>query len=112
MMLSGGLKGLKGNDMSSKAWEKPEFKTKMKYKVGQTELLQSANMIAKFCQSHIIGRKTRENVQQKRWEQANRAAYKIQVLSYEKLFCIDIPYYLFLFMSTAIFPEMEINRVF
>ena len=40
---------------------------------------QAANKIAKFCQTSIRGRKARENVQLKRWERANIAAYRIQV---------------------------------
>jgi hypothetical protein len=48
-------------------------------RVDSSKLRESALKIAKFCQSAQRGRKARENVQLKRWEQANSAAYKIQV---------------------------------
>ena len=51
------------------------------HRIDSSKLRESALKIAKFCQSAQRGRKARENVQLKRWEQANSAAYKIQVVS-------------------------------
>ena len=39
---------------------------------------KAASIIARFCQSSHRGRVARERVQLKRWEKANKAAYKIQ----------------------------------
>lgn len=47
-------------------------------KFQKKESYTAAMKIAKFCQSSVRGRKAREQVQLKRWEKANMAAFKIQ----------------------------------
>jgi hypothetical protein len=39
----------------------------------------AAVSIARFCQTSLRGRHAREEVQLKRWDRANMAAYRIQV---------------------------------